>query len=402
MTAPFDLNLRHLRAVPVIIRLGSVNAAADAEGLTQSALTQGIAKLERQLEAALFERRSDGMRPTPEGRLLGERVDAAFGHLASSSRVGGRAGRGFARPDRLMTATQLRAILALAGAGSLAEAARSTGWSQPAIHRAVGELELIVAVPIVERRRRGIVLTDAGKRLARSIRLAAADLRAAIDELRPARGMAGRLVVGAMPLSRALILPGAIARLLRDAPDATIDVLEGSWRELTESLRDGSIDMMIGALRTDHPPVDVHQAPLSTDRLAVVGRVDHPLASEPDPTIDKLASYPWIVGLPETPLRRHWENMFRASLPPSAPVECGSVMTIRGILMDSDCLTLLSPDQVIMELATGMLALIGPPRADMGRTIGVSTRADWRPTALQSRFLEMLREASERSIIPKN
>jgi DNA-binding transcriptional LysR family regulator len=295
--------------------------------------------------------------------------------------------RGFARPERLMTATQLRAFLALADAGSFVEAARATGWSQPALHRAVRDLEQLGAAPLVERRGRGVVLTADGRRLARGVRLAAAELAAGLAETRPDAGTRGRLVIGAMPLSRARVVPAAIAALVREAPRVTIDVIEGSWRELVEPLRDGMIDLMIGALR-DAAPLGLCQARLFDDRLAVVARAGHPLDGA-DPTLAELAGYPWIVGSAGTPLRAHWHALFGDAAPP-APIECGSVMTIRGILIDSDCLTLLSPDQIAMEIDTGLLTLIGRPRDDMVRTIGVTTREGWRPTALQARFIALL------------
>ena len=64
---PFDLNLRHLRALPAIMRHGSINAAAEEVSLSQPALTQGLAKLERQLGTTLFVRRFDGMAATDAG-----------------------------------------------------------------------------------------------------------------------------------------------------------------------------------------------------------------------------------------------------------------------------------------------------------------------------------------------
>lgn len=390
MTSPFDLNLRHLRAIPLIARHGGMSAAADAASLSQPALTQGLAKIERQLGVALFERRSDGMVATAVGAAFAARIEAALAQLAAGARSGARGGRGFARPERLMTATQLRAFLALADAGAFVEAARATGWSQPALHRAVRDLELLGATPLVERRGRGVVLTGDGRRMARGIRLAAVELAAAIAETRPDAG--ARLVVGAMPLSRARVVPRAIAALMRSAPSATIDVVEGSWRELIEPLRDGVIDVMVGALRPVAPSGLV-QATLFDDRLAVVARAGHPLAAEPAPTLAALAAFPWIVGSANTPLRSHWHALFGADLPP-APIECGSVMTIRGVLLDSDCLTLLSPDQIALEIDAGLLTLIGRPRDDMIRPIGITMRGDWRPTVLQAQFLALLRDVS--------
>ena len=67
-------------------------------------------------------------------------------------------------------------------------------------------------------------------------------------------------------------------------------------------------------------------------------------------------------------------------------------MVIRGVLRESDFLTLLSPDQVALEIDSGVLATVGPILASGGRVIGVTTRAGWRPTQLQTRFLAALAE----------
>ncbi|MEI9927380.1 MAG: LysR substrate-binding domain-containing protein [Sphingomonas sp.] len=90
-----------------------------------------------------------------------------------------------------------------------------------------------------------MALTSAGRRLARGVRLAAVEIAAAIHETGPEPDRSGRITVGAMPLSRAHLVPKAITGLHRAAPRATVDVVEGSWRELVEPLRDGVIDLMI-------------------------------------------------------------------------------------------------------------------------------------------------------------
>jgi DNA-binding transcriptional LysR family regulator len=388
---PFDLNLRHLRAIGPMVELGSLSLAAARTGLSQPALTQGLAKLERQLGQPLFDRRAGGLRPTMAGTALAVRVEAALAHLATGARVRGPA-RGFARPDLLMTATQLGAFLAVADGGGFASAAQRTGSAQPSLHRAVRDLEEVLGVPLAERSGRGITITAAGRRLARAARLAAAELAAALAELAPPEHPE-RILIGAMPLSRALIVPRATAALLADAPRARVLVQEGSWRELVEPLLDGVIDLMVGALR-DPPPPGLHQEPLVEDRLIVVGRAGHPLADGPAPDRERLRACGWITGPPDTPLRRYWQALFADGALPPAPVECGSVMTIRGILGQSDLLTLLSPDQVALELASGLLCQIGEAPPQGRRVIGVVTRAGWRPAGLQARFLDLLRRAA--------
>jgi len=401
MLEPFDLNLRHLRALESIVARGSMSAAAEAVSLSQPALTQGLAKLERQIGVALFDRRPNGMSATAAGILVAQRARAAFAHLAAAARAVSRSSNsGFARFEQLMTATQLRAFLALADAGSFTGAAHAAGLSQPALHRAVRDLETLGAAELVERRGRGVALTPAGRRLARGVRLAAVEIAAAIYETGPEPERAGRLVIGAMPLSRAQLVPVAVAGLVRAAPRATIDIVEGSWRDLVEPLRDGVIDLMIGALR-EGLPSDLTQTALMVDSLGIVARAGHPLAGPAAPSHARLSDYPWIVARAGAPLRGQWEQIFAGGPLPPAPIECGSVMVIRALLRDGDFLTLLSPDQIASEVRAGILALVGPPLGGMQRAIGVTTRTSWRPTETQARFLTLLGEAALQNTLPE-
>ncbi len=115
------------------------------------------------------------------------------------------------------------------------------------------DLEQLTAAPLVERYGRGVALTAAGTRLARGARLARGELAAMIAEA-TTEPAGGSLVIGAMPLCRALILPAAIARFTSEWPGTRIDVVEGAWRELVDPLRDGVLDLMVGALRNTPPP----------------------------------------------------------------------------------------------------------------------------------------------------
>ena len=376
----WNLNLRHLRAMASISRLGSISAAANAIHLTQPAITQGLAKLEAALGQPLFDRRADGMTATQAANLLTPRVERALTHIASPR----------------VTIKQMRALIMLADSGSYAGASAATGLAQPSLHRAIGDLSLALKRSLVERRGKGIMLTEQGKRTVRNFRLARAELEAGVTELASLQGdQAGRITIGAMPLSRARILPSAVTAFHRAYPDVQIAIVEGSFQELIEPLRDGELDLMIGALRDPPPGEDVAQQPLFADRPVVLGRAAHPL-SQTATSIADLARFPWTVPAPGTPLRIQWERMFTdAGLsPPYVAIECGSVITIRQILIGSDFLTLLSPDQVAVELEAGWLTKIADTPKDLTRTIGITTRHGWRPTAMQNAFVASVTDAA--------
>lgn len=372
MSGP-DLNLRHLRAVAAIHRHGTISAAAREVNLTQPAITQGIARIEQQIGLPLFERSTGGMSPTPAADAFVPRIDAALARIASPR----------------VTAAQVRAFGALARAGSYSAAARDLGISEASLHRAVRDLSVALGRDLVERRGRGVSLTRRGVARARDFALANAELAAGIEELAALAGHeTGRVAIGAMPLCRARLLPAAIARFHARYPHYTVVVAEGSHTELVGPLRDGELDLLIGALRDPSPGADLHQRALFEDRPVVIGRADHPLAGT-SPSLEALAAYPWSVAAPGAPLRDHWEAMFASAgvAVPRVPVECGSVIAIRQLMMSSDFLTLLSPDQVAVELEAGWLAVLRPAPPAIVRTIGVTTRTGWRPTPLQRAFL---------------
>ncbi|MEM8921495.1 MAG: LysR substrate-binding domain-containing protein, partial [Pseudomonadota bacterium] len=219
-----------------------------------------------------------------------------------------------------------------------------------------------------------------------------------VEELEGLKGVdGGHIAIGAMPLSRARVLPSAIVEFKQTRPAAHISVAEGSYFELVEPLRNGELDFVIGALRDPPPGADLVQSELFEDLPVVVARRDHPLPERKGLVdIRKIAEYDWCIPKIGAPLRANWERMFSGpglSIP-NISVECGSVMTIRQILMGTNCLSLLSPDQFAVELDAGLLKIVGQAPDSTRRKIGVTHREGWRPTPLQDSFIATLKSVS--------
>lgn len=371
-------NIRHLAALAATVEHGTVTEAARSVNLTQPALTQAIARLEADLDCRLFRREPDGMRPTEPAISLAERARTAL-DLIGSPRV---------------TSTQIRAFIALARTGSYSAATQLVGVSAASLHRAVADLSLALGERLVERRGRYLALTSKGAMRARNFNLAQAELRNGLSEVAIWNGKAGgRVVIGAMPLSRARWLPTAILQFSKQHPQVEIAVVEGSYSELAGPLRDGELDLLLGALRLDDASEDLSQEASFTDRPQIVMRTDHPVASETDSNRRALHEFPWVLPPKETPLRRYWEEMIGAggNPEPKVHIECGSVLTIRELLLDTDILSLLSPDQLRVEIEGGLITTIAPAK-EISRTIGITTRRDWKPTAPQRAMRTILRE----------
>src|SRR3546814_5471258 len=75
------------------------------------------------------------------------------------------------------------------------------------------------------------------------------------------------MVSGAMPLARAKLLPHAVARFHAAHPEVQIDIVDGQQAGLTEQLREGDLDFLVGALPYSSPGKGIEQKWLFDDPL---------------------------------------------------------------------------------------------------------------------------------------
>ncbi|HEY4371571.1 MAG TPA: LysR family transcriptional regulator [Burkholderiales bacterium] len=398
-----NINLRHLRAFCAVVAQGSVSMAARQVFLSQPAITQAIAKLEQVYDLRLFERSRAGMHPNDAALRLAERAQRAFAMLGAgiqeAQRAGGeRAPRTSRDLPLSLTATQLRAFVAVGTAENFSLAARESGASQSALHRSTRELEELLGIDLFERTTRGIALTRAGQALFQQAKLAFAELVQARMELDDSKGVqSGTITIGSMPLSRHFIIPGAIIAFAAEYPAVNVKVIEAPYNELLHGLRYGEVDAVIGALRNPVPVEDVAQEKLFRASLKVIARRDHPLAKRQKLSMRDLGGYAWVVPPMGTPTRERFDAMFkRAGLPlPEGLVESLSVQLIRAMLTDSDRLTLISSHQLHAEIETGLFRALPCDLGNTQRDIGLTLRRGWKPTATQRALLAALRAAAK-------
>ncbi|MBI0376069.1 LysR family transcriptional regulator [Streptomyces albiflaviniger] len=75
------MNIEALRYAQTVSRTKSFSAAARAYGVTQPALSNGVARLESELSVKLFDRSPRGVRPTEHGARILPLIDHALGSL---------------------------------------------------------------------------------------------------------------------------------------------------------------------------------------------------------------------------------------------------------------------------------------------------------------------------------
>jgi DNA-binding transcriptional LysR family regulator len=378
-------SLRHLRVFLAVAEGGSITRAAETGLVSQPAVTQAIAKLERAAGTMLFNRTPQGLFATDAGAALANRVRRALALLDPAL--------GAVAPRLRSTATmsQLEALIAMRETENFTLAARRLGVAQPTVHRAITQLEQEAGRALFQRTAYGRIASRPAQALAQAARLAFAELDQAEADVAEMTGReVGRIVVGSMPLSRSRVLPAAIARFRRLRPTLPILIHDGAYDDLLGGLRRGEIDLLIGALREPAPIGDVEQRALFHDSLVLVAGRHHPLAGLAAVDQADLARFPWVVARTGTPTRAHFDRLFADGPPPASIVESGSVILMRELLERSDHLGCVSRLQAQAETERGLMVILPFEMPGTSRPIGLTLRTGWLPTRAQRDFLELL------------
>src|SRR4051812_18237613 len=165
----------------------------------------------------------------------------------------------------------LRYLVAVAEEGSFTRAAAREHVAQPAVSTAVRQLERELGVELLERGRRGVRPTEAGRAVlahAQTALAAVAQARQVADDL--AGLLRGRVVVGMVVGCTSDVLAQLLADFSRRHPAIDVALIEGTSAALLDDLRDGALDLAwVG--RATPPPEGIETAVLyEEEQVAVV------------------------------------------------------------------------------------------------------------------------------------
>jgi LysR family hydrogen peroxide-inducible transcriptional activator len=144
------------------------------------------------------------------------------------------------------------AMLALEEEGSISAAAFRCGVSQPAMSAQLRSFEEELGALLVERRKRGVIFTSAGKEVLERARVVAGCVRE-IEKLAEewASPYSGNLSLGAFPTLAPYLFPRIAADLVENYPDILFFLEEAKTEDLLASLHDGTLDAAFIALPFD-------------------------------------------------------------------------------------------------------------------------------------------------------
>ena len=195
-----------------------------------------------------------------------------------------------------VTLDQLHTFVALARFEHAGRAAEAIDLSQGAVSQQLRLLEATLDVPLFDRNRRRLRLTDAGHRIAAAAGAVLNDTRALeelADSLRGLKtGAVSIIATGVMGIDR---LPRWIARFLEEHPAIEISMRLANTADALAAVEDGSVDCATVGGHVHGQALETIS--LGSSELMIVVARDHPLAGSPA-TPSALAPHRYLAREP--------------------------------------------------------------------------------------------------------
>jgi DNA-binding transcriptional LysR family regulator len=273
--------------------------------------------------------------------------------------------------------------------GSLTRVAEDMATSQPAVTKALAEIESLFGAPLFERSTRGMTPTALGRLALARAQAMVHDLGHLVRDMEAVvSGHAAHLNVGVTPFVSGQILSGAIqGALSNNGLRLTLTLHEGPSEHLLAELRNHSLDIVIGraSAAADLEGLAFEVLRGQQPRLIANRRLAAQLSRH---RLDwhELAQLDWILGARGTAIRAQVSNIFlKAGVAPPPPlVESYSAKLTGEIIATHDRAISIVPSDIGEELVRIAGVAIVP--YSFGWTLP--------PVALFTRLVGPQREAS--------
>ncbi len=306
--------------------------------------------------------------------------------------------------QRHLRVRHLVLLTAIAQHGSLLKAAFALNLTQSATTRALLELEHALDLRLFNRSSRGVTPTEYGRTLINHAETILGEIRHTADDLTELMiGSSGRVVVGTLRAAAPSLLPKSLAIFKAVKPNVTVTVLQGNFQNLSQALRVGELDMIVGYVSEFRSSEGFVREKLYDDAAAIAVRRGHPLLKRKKQLgLKELMEWPWILPLRDTVFRRYVDAGFRSAgvEPPAAFIETVTTSLIQAVLTESDSLVALPRPVAEQFKGLGFADILNVNIGGGGLPVGMTLRADQEPSASALALVEIMRRVAQRSVRP--
>lgn len=289
----------------------------------------------------------------------------------------------------------LEVFVEVARKSSVTQAADALGLTQPAVTRALRELEIVCGKKLVEKHGRGIRLSAYGEMFrdpaGRSLALAR-DGVSMLQGLSEAEGP--KVAIGALPTVSATVVPDALAQLREEGSHSRFSVMSGDNQYLLDQLRRGFLDVVVGRLPAPEHMAGVDFDPLFRERVVAVVAADHPLTQFSRLPDMAFQDFPVLMPNQGSIIRPYVDRMLleQGILPPRFPIETVSSTFCRRFTLAHKGVWIISHGVVRAELEAGVLSHLPINTGSTLGPVGLCIRSEHQLSPAAQRFCDTLRE----------
>ncbi|MEV2274776.1 LysR family transcriptional regulator [Nocardiopsis sp. NPDC049922] len=204
----------------------------------------------------------------------------------------------------MLDLSRLRALHAVRVHGSVGAAAEALGYTPSAVSQQVAKLERETGATLLERRGRGVVLTDAADLLVDTAARVLSLVEEAEVALEERRGRpSGRLTVAAFATAARGLLPGVLAELAAAHPALDPRLIEEDPHATPRMVAQGVVDLAVvhdWDIAPMSVPEGVTRLGIGRDVCDVLLPPAHPLVDRPVLSREDVATARWICQPPGT------------------------------------------------------------------------------------------------------
>jgi DNA-binding transcriptional LysR family regulator len=217
------------------------------------------------------------------------------------------------RVGRRLKLKDLHMLESIARLGSMARAAEDLAISQPAISKAIADLEHSLGVAVMDRVARGVELTEAGRVLLRRGRAVFDEIRQGLNEIEHLSDPTGGEIRIGTGEAMTPFVSTIVDRASQQYPKLAFHVSVNDVTTLLRGLRDRELDLVIARWTPSSPEPDLAAEILFRDRLVVMAGARHPLAHRRKRmSLADLASERWTLPPHDSFFARMVVQAFRA------------------------------------------------------------------------------------------
>ncbi|MEA2980679.1 MAG: hypothetical protein QOF09_2502 [Alphaproteobacteria bacterium] len=267
-----------------------------------------------------------------------------FDHVISIS-ISGMAGMDdIARIERRLKLHDVRVLISVVEAGSMHKAAKRLRTSQPAISRAIADLEHSVGVRLLERSPRGIQPTQYGRVLVKRGVAAFDEFRQGVKDIKFLTDpSAGELRIACSDAMAAGPVLAVIEQLTRQHPRLVFHVVTGVTAALYRELPERNVELVITRATEAVAKEQINVGSLFEDNVVVAAGAQSQWAHRRRIKLDELVNEPWTLPPYDSAMGAIVVEAFRACglTPPAAAVVAESANMRSRLLATGRFLTVL-------------------------------------------------------------